>query len=353
MPADFYELLELPRDAAPGEVKRAYRRKAREYHPDVNDDPRASAQFTAVTEAYEVLSDPTERRRYDRLGHETYVARRLDGLPRMDWDRPDGGGIDPDGESDPARDRERPGDTGARRDRAGGGSANRGATAGTTAAGGRSEAKAGAGSGSGSGSGTRSASGSGSGAGTGGRSGGTTDTGGSAAAGAGGSASESFRRAARSRATRTAARRRRGLRRGWAAAALALAAYAVGLGGVAATPAGAELAAGLVADPGGTLADPGALPDPRAAVGTALPAGLAALAPTGLVGLAAAVATTVARYGSGTAYLHPAGAAAPLAWLPLRPALVPPLGADLLVLVVLPVVAGLWFLADVGRYLVG
>jgi curved DNA-binding protein CbpA len=78
---DFYDLLEVPEDATQADVKRAWREKAREYHPDVNDDARAGGQFKTLRVAYEVLSDETKREAYDRMGHATYVDRRLDGLP--------------------------------------------------------------------------------------------------------------------------------------------------------------------------------------------------------------------------------------------------------------------------------
>jgi molecular chaperone DnaJ len=64
---DYYEILGLGRDAAPDEIKKAFRRLARASHPDANpDDPGAEARFREVAEAYEVLSDPQKRARYDR-----------------------------------------------------------------------------------------------------------------------------------------------------------------------------------------------------------------------------------------------------------------------------------------------
>jgi molecular chaperone DnaJ len=68
MAQDFYELLGVERDADAGTIKRAYRRKARELHPDVSDEPDAEERFRRVTEAYEVLSDDERRGIYDRYG---------------------------------------------------------------------------------------------------------------------------------------------------------------------------------------------------------------------------------------------------------------------------------------------
>jgi curved DNA-binding protein CbpA len=84
MTEDFYDLLEVPSDASQDEIKEAYREQVRVYHPDQNDDDRAQAQFTAVKTAYDVLGDPVERKAYDRLGHEEYVAKRTSGLPSPD-----------------------------------------------------------------------------------------------------------------------------------------------------------------------------------------------------------------------------------------------------------------------------
>ncbi|WP_336021904.1 DnaJ domain-containing protein [Halobellus salinisoli] len=78
---DFYDLLEVSRDASTEEINRAWRRKVRRYHPDVNDDARAGAQFKTLKKAHEVLSEESERAAYDRMGHVAYVDQRLDGLP--------------------------------------------------------------------------------------------------------------------------------------------------------------------------------------------------------------------------------------------------------------------------------
>jgi molecular chaperone DnaJ len=71
MPRDYYEVLGVARDAEDAEIKKAFRRLARELHPDVNShDPEAEDKFKEAAEAYEVLSDSERRATYDRFGHE-------------------------------------------------------------------------------------------------------------------------------------------------------------------------------------------------------------------------------------------------------------------------------------------
>ena len=65
---DFYQVLGVPRNADQDEIQRAYRKLARTYHPDVNSDPAAEDRFKDISEAYDVLSDPQTRRRYDAFG---------------------------------------------------------------------------------------------------------------------------------------------------------------------------------------------------------------------------------------------------------------------------------------------
>jgi curved DNA-binding protein len=65
---DYYATLGLKRDASADEIKRAYRKLARKYHPDVSKEPDAEARFKEVGEAYEVLKDPEKRTAYDQLG---------------------------------------------------------------------------------------------------------------------------------------------------------------------------------------------------------------------------------------------------------------------------------------------
>jgi curved DNA-binding protein len=65
---DFYEVLGVPRTASQDDIQRAYRKLARTHHPDVNSDPASEQRFKEVSEAYDVLSDPQTRRRYDAFG---------------------------------------------------------------------------------------------------------------------------------------------------------------------------------------------------------------------------------------------------------------------------------------------
>lgn len=69
MPKDYYEILGVPRNASQEEIKAAFRRLARQYHPDVNKSPDAEEKFKEINEAYAVLSDAEKRARYDRYGH--------------------------------------------------------------------------------------------------------------------------------------------------------------------------------------------------------------------------------------------------------------------------------------------
>jgi molecular chaperone DnaJ len=71
---DYYGILGVRRDAGADEIKKAYRRLARELHPDVNPDPQLQERFKEVTQAYEVLSDPDKRQMYD-LGADPYAQR--------------------------------------------------------------------------------------------------------------------------------------------------------------------------------------------------------------------------------------------------------------------------------------
>ena len=69
MSADYYEVLGVPRDATAEQIKKAYRKLAMKYHPDVADEPDAAEKFKEIGEAYEVLHDPNKRAMYDRGGN--------------------------------------------------------------------------------------------------------------------------------------------------------------------------------------------------------------------------------------------------------------------------------------------
>jgi curved DNA-binding protein len=69
-PRDFYDVLGVDRNASADEIQRAYRKLARQYHPDVNKDPGAEGRFHEIGEAYDVLSNPDTRSRYDAFGHD-------------------------------------------------------------------------------------------------------------------------------------------------------------------------------------------------------------------------------------------------------------------------------------------
>jgi len=86
---DYYKILGVSKDAAEKDVKKAFRRLARQYHPDVNpDDPQAEERFKELNEAYEVISDPEKRRKYDQLGTDWQRFQHAGGQPGdFDWGR--------------------------------------------------------------------------------------------------------------------------------------------------------------------------------------------------------------------------------------------------------------------------
>ena len=76
---DYYDTLGVARDASAEDIRRAYRKLAREYHPDLNKDAGAEDRFKELAEAYEVLRDPEKRQQYDRLGHSWRAGEDVSG----------------------------------------------------------------------------------------------------------------------------------------------------------------------------------------------------------------------------------------------------------------------------------
>jgi len=85
--ADYYEVLGVKRDASPDELKRAFRQKARKYHPDLNKGSKeAEEKFKEVNEAYQILSDPQKKAQYDQVGHAEFSPGDAAGYKTPSYD---------------------------------------------------------------------------------------------------------------------------------------------------------------------------------------------------------------------------------------------------------------------------
>lgn len=91
MAKSLYETLEVSENATPEEIKKAYRKLARKYHPDVNKDPKAEDKFKEINAAYEVLSDPEKKQQYDHHGDSMFGGQHF-----QDFARSQGSNVDLD-----------------------------------------------------------------------------------------------------------------------------------------------------------------------------------------------------------------------------------------------------------------
>jgi curved DNA-binding protein len=96
---DYYKILGVDRGASKDDIKRAYRRLARKYHPDVSKESDAEARFKEMKEAYEVLKDPEKRSAYDQFGANWKAGQEFQPPPNWQREYSFGGGAEPFGEA--------------------------------------------------------------------------------------------------------------------------------------------------------------------------------------------------------------------------------------------------------------
>ena len=90
---DYYDILGVARDADADTIKKAYRKLARKWHPDINKDDKASERFAEIQEAYDILSDEEKRKQYDRFGHVGVGAGPFGGGGGQSWGWDTSGGV--------------------------------------------------------------------------------------------------------------------------------------------------------------------------------------------------------------------------------------------------------------------
>ncbi|HOO64455.1 MAG TPA: DnaJ domain-containing protein, partial [Synergistaceae bacterium] len=91
---DYYAILGVERGASSEEIRKAYRKLARKYHPDINKSAEAEGRYLEINEAYEVLKDPEKRAKYDELGSRWQEGESVNPPPGWEHVSRDGGGFD-------------------------------------------------------------------------------------------------------------------------------------------------------------------------------------------------------------------------------------------------------------------
>lgn len=372
MPADLYDVLGASDDASAKEIKHAYRERVREYHPDVNDHPEGDAQFKLIRKANDVLSDPAERKDYDRLGHREYVEKRLDDLPSVsvfpDEDLPEGVTTESEATDEPSSSASTStqrtsgsqstvsANTEGERHSSSTQTSSTSSQPDSTADQSSSTSKQSSTNRSNAGTATETASQTAS---------TTTDTDDRQTTTTGSqrnswdAATDPQKTTATSSNVSTGVRRRRGLKRWYGVVALSLLVYLGGIGVYAfpRQPAIRELVTRITTAPASGLLGVFPLSSPTVYLLSAARAATVGTAELGLVLLAGAallplvVLTTVGRFGRGGAWMYALPSLAPAVCLVAWPSVTVPTVVALLGLVALPTLSGVGFLVDVGRYL--
>ena len=83
---DYYKVMGIPKDTPQKDIRAAYRKRSKQFHPDLHpDDPKAKAKFQMLNEAYEVLNDPEKRAKYDQYGENWKQAEQFGGRRGGNW----------------------------------------------------------------------------------------------------------------------------------------------------------------------------------------------------------------------------------------------------------------------------